>query len=169
MAVRKLIQKNADGSEVEYSGKSASAGAGDVGEFITRDATGKIDPTNFPNGYGADAVSATAGEALSAGDFIYFNATGGILKADATSPAKAARGYVLAAVPNATVGVVYFDESNSSLAALTPGSEYYLSVTAGGVTVTPTIVAGQIAQSLGIATSATSLHVNIGRPVTRNT
>ena len=168
MAVRKLIQKNVDGSEIEYAGKAASAGAGDSGEFITRDATGKIDPTNFPNGFGADAVTVTAGEAISAGDFVYFNAAGAVLKADATIPAKAARAYSLAAIANAGTGPVYFDESNSSLAALTPGLEYYLSTTAGGVTITPPVVAGQIAQSLGIATSATSLHVNIGRPVTRS-
>ena len=169
MAVRKLIQKNTDGSEQEYSGKNASAGAADAGEFAILDSAGKLSTTLMPNGVGADSVSAVAAEAISAGDFVYFNAAGAILKADATTPAKAAKGYVLAAILNAATGVVFFDESNSSVAGLTAGADYFLSTTAGGVTATPTNVAGQIAQPVGFATSATNIHVNIGRPVTRNT
>lgn len=167
MAVRKLIQVASNGVQSEYAGKDTTSGAGDAGEFVILDSAGKVSQAQMPNGVGADAITATAGEALAAGDMVYISNTGTILKADATTPAKAARGYVLAAVLNAAAATVYFDESNSSLSALTPGATYYLSGTAGGVTTAPPTTAGQIVQEVGFATSATSLHVNIQEPITR--
>lgn len=167
MAIRKVIQLASTGVQSEYTGLNASAGAGSAGDFMVADATGKLDPSFLPNGVGADAVTGTAGEALSAGDMVYISGTGTILKADATTPAKAARGYVLAAVLNAAPATVYFDDSNSSLSALTPGATYYLSPTAGTVSTTPPTTSGQIVQELGFATSATSLHVNIQESITR--
>ena len=167
MAVHKVIQINSTGVQSEYAGKNTSAGAGDSGEFIVADATGKLDPTFLPTGVGADSISATAGEALSAGDFVYISGAGTVLKADATTPAKAARGYVIAAVSNAATTTVYFDDSNNVLTGLTPGATYFLSSTPGAATTTPTTTTGQIVQELGFATSATSLHVNIQEPITR--
>lgn len=168
MAVRKLIQVNADGSQVEYSGKDTSAGTGDAGEIVKLASTGKLDPTVLPNGVGADAITATAGEALAAGDFVYISNAGTVLKADATLPAKAARGYVLVVVANAAQATVYFDESNTSVSGLTPGATYYLSDTVpGGVTTTPPTIAGKVVQQLGFAVTATVLHVNILNPITR--
>lgn len=167
MAVRKVIVVAVSGAQSEYAGLNASAGAGSAGDFIIAASDGKLDPTFLPNGIGADSVSATAGEALAAGDMVYISVTGTILKADATTPAKAARGYVLAAVLNAAAATVFFDETNSSLSALTPGATYYLSATAGLVTLTPPTTAGQIVQEVGFAISATALHVNIQEPITR--
>jgi len=167
MAVRKLIQVASTGAQSEYAGVATSSGAGDAGEFVILDASGKIATAQLPNGIGADAITATAGEALAAGDMVYISNTGTILKADATAPAKAARGYVLTAVSNAASATVYFDESNTSVSGLTPGATYYLSATAGGVTTTPTTTAGQIVQEVGFAVSATNLHVNIQEPITR--
>lgn len=167
MAIRKVIQVASTGVQSEYAGLNASAGAGSAGDFIIANAAGQLDPTFFPNGFGPDSLTLTAGEALSAGDMIYISGAGAVLKADATTPAKAARGYVLAAVISAAAATVYFDDTNSSLSALTPGGTYYLSATAGGVTLTPPTTAGQIVQEIGFATSATSLHVNIQEPITR--
>lgn len=167
MAQHKVIQISSTGSQSEYAGKASSSGAGDSGEFIVADATGKLDPTFLPTGVGADSISATAGEALSAGDFVYISGTGTVLKADATTPAKAARGYVVAAVSNAATATVFFDDSNGVLTGLTAGATYYLSSTPGGYTTTPTTTTGQIVQELGFATSATSMHVNIQEPITR--
>jgi hypothetical protein len=161
MAVTKLIKLNTDGSQQEYAGKSVSAGVADSGEFVILAATGKLDPSVLPNGVGADATTGTAGEALNAGDIVYVSNTGTILKADATTPAKQARGYVLVAVANAAVATVFFDESNTAVTGLTPGATYYLSATPGLVTTTPPVTAGQIVQQIGFATSATSLHVSI--------
>ena len=167
MAVRKLVQQNTNGTKQEYAGIATSAGAGSASEFPILDASGKLDPSFMPNGVIADVNTLTAGEALAAGDFIYILAGGTVMKADSTAIGKQARGYVLSAVANGAPATVYFDESNSVLTGLTPGSTYYLSNTAGGVTLTPTTTAGQISQELGFATSATSIHVNIQEPVIR--
>jgi hypothetical protein len=167
MAVHKVIQVASNGTQSEYAGKSTSAGAGDSGEFIIADGSGKIDISYLPNGVGADAITATAGEALSAGDFVYISSGGTVLKADATTFAKRAMGYVLASVSNAGTATVYFDESNSALSGLTIGSNYFLSATAGAATTTAPTTSGQYVQALGVATSATSLHVNIQEPILR--
>lgn len=163
----KVIKIATNGTQSEYAGIASSAGAGSSGEFPVLDGSGKLDPTFMPTGIGSDAITATSGEALAAGDFVYISATGTILKADATAPAKAARGYILAAVANGAQATVYFDDNNTAVAGLTPGATYYLSATAGGVTTTPPTTAGQIVQELGFASSTTSLHVNIKIPVTR--
>lgn len=167
MAVKKLINLNTNGTQQEYSGVTTSAGAGSSGEIPALDSAGKLDVTMMPVGFGQDAITATAAEALSAGDFVYFNGSGGVLKADATAIAKQARGYVIAAVANAATATVYFDDSNTSVTGLTPGSTYYLSATSGGITTTPTTTTGQIVQEVGFATTATLLRVNIQEPVIR--
>jgi hypothetical protein len=167
MAVKKLINVNANGTQQEYSGITTSAGAGSSGEIPALDGSGKLDVTMMPSGFAQDAITATAGEALSAGDMVYISNTGTVLKADATAIGKQARGYVIAAFANAATATVYFDDSNSSLTGLTPGTTYYLATTAGGVTATPTTTAGQIVQEIGFASSATTLRVNIQEPIIR--
>lgn len=167
MAVRKLIQVNANGTQSEYAGKSTSSGAGDASEFPILGGDGKLDITFMPNGVAADAAILVAGEALAAGDFVYITAGGGVMKADATTFAKRAMGYVIASVLNGGNATVYFDESNTGLSGLTPGSKYFLSATAGLATLIAPTTSGQFAQALGVATSATSLHVNIQEPILR--
>jgi len=168
MAVHKVIELNSNGSQLEYAGKATSAGAGDAGEFVVLGAGGKLDATVLPNGIGADAITAVAGEALAAGDFVYVLANGTVMKADATTFAKRAMGYVLSSVLNAGTATVFFDESNSALSGLTAGSNYFLSATAGVATLIAPTITGQFAQVLGIATSTTSLHVNIKEPILRS-
>lgn len=167
MAVHKIIELGSTGSQSEYAGKSTSAGAADAGEFVILGAGGKLDATVLPNGVGADAITATAGEALVAGDFVYITNTGTVMKADATTFAKRAMGYVISAVLNAGTATVFFDESNSALSGLTMGSKYFLSATAGLSTLTAPTTAGQFVQCLGVATSTTSLHVNLQEPIQR--
>lgn len=163
----KIIKLNTNGTQQEYVGITTSAGAGSSGEFPILDGSGKLDVTFLPTGIGQDAVTATAGENLSAGDLVYFNGSGQVLKADATAIAKAARGYVISAVTSGNPATVYFDDSNTAVTGLTPGSTYYLSATAGGVTTTPTTTVGQIVQEIGFATLATNLRVNIQEPIIR--
>jgi hypothetical protein len=167
MAIRKLIQVNPNGSQQEYAGKSTSAGAGDASEFVILGGDGKIDASMFPNGIGSDANTFVAGEALAAGDFVYVTAAGMVMKADATSLAKRAMGYVIASVLLSGNALVYFDDNNSALSGLTAGTTYYLSATAGLVTATAPVNSGQLVQELGTANSATSLHVNIKTPILR--
>jgi hypothetical protein len=85
MATKKLINLNTNGSQVEYSGVLTSAGASSTGEIPALDSTGKLDVTFMPAGFGQDAISAVAGEALTGGDIVYISGTGTILKADATT------------------------------------------------------------------------------------
>lgn len=167
MATHKVIQVSTTGAQSEYAGKATSAGAGDSGEFPILDGTGKLDVTFMPNGVGADSITLVAGEALAAGDFVYVLAGGGVMKADATTYAKRAMGYVLTSVLNGGNATVFFDDSNSALSGLTPGGMYYLSATAGLATLTAPTTSTQYVQELGIATSATSLHVNIKTPILR--
>lgn len=167
MATHKVIQISSTGAQSEYAGKASSAGAGDAGEFPILDGSGKLDATFMPNGFGSDVSTLVAGEALAAGDFVYVLAGGTVMKADATTFAKRAMGYVIASVLNGGNATVYFDDSNSALSGLTAGSTYYLSATAGVATLTAPTTSGQYVQSLGIATSATSLHVNIKEPILR--
>ena len=167
MAVHKVIQISSTGAQSEYAGKATSAGAGDAGEFIILGSDGKLDATVLPNGVGADANTLVAGEALAAGDFVYVLAGGTVMKADATTFAKRAMGYVIASVLNAGNATVFYDDSNSVLSALTPGANYYLSATPGLATATAPTTAGQFVQELGFASNATSLHVSIKTPVLR--
>lgn len=163
----KLIRLNPNGTQQEYAGITFSSGAGSAGEFPALGSDGKLDETFMPAGFGQDAIAATAGEALSGGDIVYFNGTGQVMKADATTLAKAGRGYVLTAVANGAIATVFFDDSNTGLSGLTPGATYFLSATAGGVTTTPPTTSGQIVQEIGFAASATVLRVNIQEPITR--
>lgn len=167
MATQRLIKVNANGSQQEYTGINSSAGVSSADEIPKLDSNGRLDSTFMPVGFGQDSVSAVAGEALSAGNMVYFNATGQVLRADSTALGKAARGYVITAVANGSNATVFFDDTNTGLTGLTPGSTYYLDTAAGGVTLTPTITTGQIVQEIGFATSATSLRVNIQEPIIR--
>lgn len=167
MAIRRLINVNTNGTQQEYSGVATSAGAGSADELPRLDSNGKLDVTFMPTGFGQDATSATAGEALSAGDFVYFSGASTVSKADATLPAKQARGYVNASVLNGGIATVFYDDTNTGLTGLTAGATYYLDTIAGSVTTTPTVTTGHIVQEVGFATSATSLRVNIQMPVTR--
>lgn len=168
MATKRLVNVNTNGTHQEYAGLTTSAGAGSSGDLPALDSAGKLDVTFMPTGFGQDAITATAAEALTAGDMVYFNAAGGVLRADATAIAKQARGYVLVSVANAATATVFFDDSNTALTGLTPGATYYLSVTSGGVvTPAPAPVGGQIAQEIGFASSATTLRVNIQEPIIR--
>lgn len=167
MAVKKLINLNANGTQVEYSGVLTSAGAGSTGEIPALDGTGRLDVTFMPAGFGQDAITAASGEALTAGDIVYIAAAGTIFKADATTIAKQARGYVLASSLITAPATVLFDDSNTAVTGLTPGATYYLSNTPGGVTTTPTTTSGQICQEIGFAATATLLRMNIQEPVIR--
>jgi hypothetical protein len=163
----KVIKIAADGTQSEYAGKAASAGSDDAGEFVVAQGDGTVHPSFFPPGIGQDVATAIAGEALSAGDMVYFNGSGQAMKADADSIGKAARGYVLQSYSALATATIYFNDSNTALTGLTPGATYYLSETAGQVTTTSPTTAGHISQEIGYAISATRLRVNIQVPIVR--
>lgn len=167
MAIKRLINVNTNGTQQEYSGVATSAGAGSADDIPRLDSNGRLDVSFMPTGFAQDATSATAGEALSAGDFVYFSGASTVSKADATLPAKQARGYVNASVLNGGTATVFYDDTNTGLTGLTAGATYYLDTIAGSVTTTPTVTTGHIVQEVGFATSATSLRVNIQESIIR--
>lgn len=139
----------------------SSVGAGDADKLIATDATGKLHASFLPAGLGASTSVVQASEALSAGDFVdIYTDTGAsrVRKADAAT-LKAADGFVLAAVSSGANATVYpLGELNNQRSGLTPGTDYFLSVTTpGGVQTDAPSSAGQLYQCLGVAISATEL------------
>jgi hypothetical protein len=157
MAGNKYIELNANGQLAERAAVNASAGATDANKVVALNASGLIDATMLPT---SGAVSVVASENLSAGDFInvFDNAgTIGMRKADNTSPAKRAHGFVQAAVTSGSSGTAVLGEGiNASLSGLTQGATYFLG-TVGAVTTTVPTAAGSIVQVLGVAKSTTEL------------
>lgn len=146
---------------------ATSAGAGDSGKVPNLDSSGKIDISFMPTGVGGDTQTLTAGETLSAGNLVYVNGSGAVLKADASAASKEAVGFVLSGITNAASGTVYFGSGViTGLTGLTSGSAYYLSdSTPGGVTTTVPSGSGKIVQRVGRAISSTVLYFEPQAPV----
>ena len=170
MAGEKYLKVGAAGFPEEAFSAQTSAGVADANKIAALDATGKLDTTMMPSGLGADSVTATAGEAIAAGDLVYITATGTIMKADANAVAKAAIGFCNVAIANAQPGTVLFEGSITGKSGLTPGAWYFLSGTATGAVV---LAAGiptannSIVQSIGVATSATTISFEASKPIVR--
>ena len=117
----KFIYMNA-GILTELEATVTSAGAGNAGDIVALDGSGKLDSTLMPAGLGSDSKSLTAGEALSAGDLVYINGSGQMLKADANAIAKAAVGQRLAVgirlVIDPGFGVVLLEKAQGFLGAV---------------------------------------------------
>jgi hypothetical protein len=161
----KYIANNA-GVLTEVAGLAASVGAADAGKIPQLDGTGRIDSSMMPVGIGADTAAITASEALAAGDFVnIWNSSGAkARKADATTAGKEAHGFVLSAVGSGAAATVYFEGTNTQVSGQTPG-RVYLSTTAGAATATAPSAAGNVAQLVGFATSATSINFQASQPI----
>lgn len=154
---------NNGGTLTEKSGTTSSSGAADAGKIIALDATGRIDVTMMPAGFGDDAVNIVASETLAAGDFVnVWNDAGTpkVRKADATTAGKHAHGFVLAGVSIGASAKVFFEGTNTQLSGLTAGDRF-LSTTAGQTIATAPSASGNVVQKLGVAVSATAINVEI--------
>lgn len=159
MATKKYLIAGGATGTTEESTVDSSAGAGDSGKIPSLDTSGKLSTTMMPTGFGADTLTLTAGEALSAGDLVYVAAAGTVFKADADAAGKAAIGFVLSSISSAATGTVYFGSGIiTGLTSLTMGQPYFLSSTAGGITTTAPTGTGKIQQQVGFAVNATSLY-----------
>lgn len=168
MAGKKYL-KVTSGVISEEAAIQSSAGAGDAGKIPALDAAGRIDNSMMPVGIGAETKELEATEALSGGDFVNVyndSGTAKCRKADATTAGKEANGFVLAAVLMSGTATVYVAGINTQVAALTPGTVYYLATTAGGVTDTAPSGSGNIVQRIGRTLSATELPFEPGDPIT---
>lgn len=158
MAGKKYLKLDTTtGRPTQQASTDSSAGVGSAGDIVALDSSGRIDSTMMPTGIGASTASIVASEALSAGNLVNIYDNSGvrtIRKANATDATKPAHGFVLASVSSSANGTVYFDGQNAlvpvgSFVAADVGKMLFLSTTAGGVTTTPPVSAGNIVQPVG--------------------
>lgn len=165
MAAKKFLRL-VSGILTEVFGVQTSAGAGNAGDLIALDDTGRISTTMMPVGVGADTVALTASESLAAGAYVNIY-SGGVRNADASGGnAKAADGFVLEAVSSGGTALVYKEGNNTQLSGLTLGADLWLSATPGVATSTPPSTATHIVQRIGKATSTTAADFQRGEVVT---
>lgn len=153
-----------NGKLTQVEATVVSIGAGDAGEVVALDSSGKLDVSVLPTGVGPNVKVILASENIAAGKYIniYDNAgTPNVRLAD-NSNSREAHGFLLDAVTSGNNATVYFEGTNNDLSGLTAGARQYLG-TAGGVTATPPTFAGgaQISQLVGTAISATEIDTDI--------
>jgi len=169
MTAQKFIALN-NGAYTEKSATVVSSGAGNAGDIPALNDSGRLDESVMPTNIGSDTKTGTASEALAAGDFVNFwnnSGTVGIRKADATGTGegKRAHGFVKAGVSSGATATVYLTGINPQLTGLTPGTTYYLSTTAGGITATAPAASGNIVQEVGCSLSATEISFYPSKPI----
>jgi hypothetical protein len=164
----KYIKNNA-GQLAEVEATVTSSGAGNAGDIVALDSSGKLDTTVLPTGIGATTKLAATTENLSAGELVnLYNDSGTIKarKADASNGRRAV-GFVLSSVTSPNNATVYLDGTITGLTGLTPGAAYYLSgSSAGAATATAPTTSGYISQEIGIALSATEINFEEQQPIT---
>lgn len=166
MAAKKFLRLVA-GVITEVFGVQTSAGAGNAGDIVALDDSGRIDNSMMPVGIGADTATIDASENLAAGDWVnVWNSSGAkVRKADATTAGKDAHGFVLSAVTSGNPATVYFEGTNTQVSGQTPGP-VYLQTTAGTGGATIPSASGNVVQQIGVAVSATAVNFERGAPVT---
>ena len=165
MAAKKFLRL-VNGLLTEIFGVQTSAGAGNAGDLVSLDDSGRIDGSMMPVGIGADTATISASETLAAGDWVnVWNDSGAkVRKADATTAGKEAHGFVLSAVTSGNPATVYFEGTNTQVTGQTPGP-VYLQTTAGAGGATIPSASGNVVQNLGVALSATDVNFERGTPV----
>lgn len=136
--------------------------------LVAMDAAGKLDISVMPTGIGAETVVCASSENLAAGAFVNLFLNGGVItarNADSTTNAKIAHGFVLLAVTSPANATVFMaSNTNTSVTALTIGSDYFLG-TVGGVTTTAPSTTGNIVQFIGRASLTTAIPFIGGNPI----
>ena len=110
------------------------------------------------------ALSVTLAAAVAVGQLVGIDANGLGVLADANSTPIPARGF---AVSGGAIGAriaICRSGRVEGFTGLTPGATVYTSPTAGGVTETRPVTAGDIVQPVGYAVSATAVDFFIGDP-----
>jgi hypothetical protein len=165
MADKFLTTDETTGGACEVEATTVSTGVAEAGDVVALNASGQVDPSMLPN---VDSLTATSGEALTAGDIVYIDAAGEVVKASGASGGNEGQGYVLDSVATATAVTIYFEGRNTALSGLTVGARYFLSdTTAGGLTTTPPADTGELFQYIGRAVSATAIAFEPDRPIKR--
>lgn len=168
MAGKKFLKLGTAGVE-ESIAVDSSAGAGNAGDIVALDASGKIAANMMPSGIGAPTKSIVASEAITAPALVNIwndAGTAKIRKADAATN-KPANGFILASVGAAAPIDVYFEGEVTGLTGLTAGKVWLSSTVPGATQATIPATAGHIAQSVGWATSATTIDFEPAEPILR--
>ena len=112
----------------------------------------------MPVGVGAEVIVAPAAGALGGGKFCNINSSGFIRLASNAAVSTNANGFVLVGYADGATATMYgISNTNTALAGLATGTQYFLG-TAGGVLATsPTTPTGTIVQPLGRAHAVDSL------------
>lgn len=165
MAAKKFLRL-VNGVLTEIFGVQTSAGAGNAGDLVSLDDSGRIDNSMMPVGIGADTSTISASETLAAGDWVnvWNNSGAKVRKADATTAGKEAHGFVLAAVTSGNPATVYFEGTNTQVSGQTPGP-VFLQTTAGVGGPTVPSASGNVVQQVGVAVSATAVNFERNMPV----
>lgn len=150
----------------------AAAVVATASSLVATNASGTIDPSFFPAGFGNDIVTATASEALAAGALVnIYNNSGAVAVRNADSATGAAgkktSGFVQSSVASGAAASIYRTGMNTGLTGLTPGADYYMGAS-GAATVTPPSTSGTTSQYIGTAVSATVLDVQPQSPIAIN-
>ena len=168
MPASRFLQ-NVSGALVSKVATVVSAGAANDGDVPALDALGKFDASLMPIGFGQNTRSVVASEALAAGDFVNIHDNAGtpnVRKADATTNARPAHGFVIAAFASSATAVVYTSGNiHTTLTGMTSGARQYLATTAGARTATAPSTASNSVQMLGYASSATSMIFEPEEPI----
>ena len=166
MSAKKFLRL-VGGIITEVFGVQSSAGAGNAGDLVALDDTGRINNDMMPVGIGADTAVINASETLAAGNWVnVWNdaSTAKVRKADATTAGKEVHGFVLSAVTSGNPATVYFEGTNTQVTGQTPGP-VYLQTTAGAGGTTIPSASGNVVQQVGVALSATSVNFERSTPV----
>ena len=143
----------------------ASTGAGEAGDIVALDPSGKLDASVLPVGVGPDVKIVEATEALTAGDYVNIYDDSGTPKvrlAD-NSNGREAHGYVLAAFAITENAQVFFEGPNTAAPTALAGQRAYLG-TAGDVITTPLDPAtdtGKLHQLLGSYVDTDEINTDI--------
>ena len=142
----------------EVQANTTSSGAADAGKMVALNAAGKIDITMLPSGVGGDIRNVTAAETISAGDLVYVNSSGEVVRADADN-SRPAHGIALTAIANASNGDVAFGSYVAAgFSSLSPGASYYLSTTPGSISTSIPNTSGALVQRVGVALSSSEFY-----------
>jgi hypothetical protein len=141
---------------------AASVGVGDANKVVMTDSGGRLDSSLMPSGIGAQTITATATEALVAGDWVNI-APAGVRKAD-NSNNRPVHGFVLVGVASAATATIHTSGLNTAKTGLTAGTQYFLG-TAGAQTTTAPTTAGTIVQTVGVASNSTTIPFDFEPPI----
>ncbi len=163
LAVKLQMSITSDASGLKLSGDATTPGNS---KYYGTNSGGTKGYFDLPSGTGE---TYTAGENIAAGDLVYLNSSGQLMKADANTIGKEAIGFCQAAIASAASGLMYRNQGQiTGLTGLVAGSLYVLSnTTTGGVLLGTgiTLGAADFFQTVGRATSTTVLQFRAGQTV----